>query len=205
MEDVLVKMDPDKKEALIQSALKEFGNHTFDKASTNVIVKEAGISKGLLFHYFPSKQKLYDYLVDFFFEKSMTDMVKFMDFDEPDLLERISKVIKFKMAYIKEYPSMIGFAKVFYQNHTVEDAKAIINEYIPDMYLEFYTKNVDYSLFKEGIDVTKVIQIVQWTVERLSDDYGALLVKEQLMPIEVMYEQVEAYILEFKKGFYKNQ
>jgi shikimate kinase len=37
-------MDPEKRERLINAALEEFGNHEFDKASTNVIVKNAGIS-----------------------------------------------------------------------------------------------------------------------------------------------------------------
>ena len=62
MENLLVKVDVEKRDKIINSALKEFSINTFQKASTNTIVEDAGISKGLLFHYFGSKEKLYKYL-----------------------------------------------------------------------------------------------------------------------------------------------
>lgn len=53
-EELLSEMDPDKRLRLINAAMKEFSENHFDKASTNTIVKEVGISKGLLNHYFKS-------------------------------------------------------------------------------------------------------------------------------------------------------
>lgn len=46
-----------KKDQIAASALKEFAEKGFEQASTNTICKEAGVSKGLLFHYFGSKKK----------------------------------------------------------------------------------------------------------------------------------------------------
>ncbi len=48
-----------KQDAIINAALKSFALNGYKKTSTDVIVREAGISKGLLFHYFISKQGLY--------------------------------------------------------------------------------------------------------------------------------------------------
>ena len=47
------------------ATLKEFGKHEFEKVSTNTIVKNAVISKGLLFHYFENKKSLVEYLEDY--------------------------------------------------------------------------------------------------------------------------------------------
>lgn len=54
-----------KKDRIIQASLVEFAQHGFDKASTNRIVKELGISKGSLYKYFNTKKDLYNYLIKY--------------------------------------------------------------------------------------------------------------------------------------------
>ena len=49
----------EKQDAIINAALQAFGENGYKRASTDVIVKQAGISKGLLFHYFISNSLLY--------------------------------------------------------------------------------------------------------------------------------------------------
>ena len=45
-------LSEEKQARIINGALEEFTKNGFEKASTNVIVKNAGISKGALFKYF---------------------------------------------------------------------------------------------------------------------------------------------------------
>ena len=40
----------DKKKRIIEASIEEFAKKGYEKASTNNIVKTAGISKGILFH-----------------------------------------------------------------------------------------------------------------------------------------------------------
>ena len=54
--------DEEKQERIINAAMKEFLSG-FKAAATDTIVREAGISKGLLFHYFGTKENLYNYLI----------------------------------------------------------------------------------------------------------------------------------------------
>lgn len=44
-----INLEAEKRERIINAALKEFAQKGYDKASTNEIIKEAGISKGSLF------------------------------------------------------------------------------------------------------------------------------------------------------------
>ena len=44
----LMSLEPAKRNAILNAALKEFATKGFDKASTNVIAKEAKISKPLM-------------------------------------------------------------------------------------------------------------------------------------------------------------
>ena len=48
-------LDEEKRQKILDAALMEFAEHGYEKASTNRIVKEAGIGKGMLFYYFKSK------------------------------------------------------------------------------------------------------------------------------------------------------
>lgn len=49
--------------SLLRGALAEFNERGFHGASTRSISRAAGVSSGLMFHYFPSKEAVYDELV----------------------------------------------------------------------------------------------------------------------------------------------
>jgi AcrR family transcriptional regulator len=52
-----------RRQQLLELGLELFGNQTYDELSIDEIAKRAGISKGLLYHYFPSKRAFYVALV----------------------------------------------------------------------------------------------------------------------------------------------
>lgn len=58
---------------ILTTALAEFNQHGFQGASTRRITAAAGVSSGLLFHYFPSKVALYEELVRFGFRHMAFD------------------------------------------------------------------------------------------------------------------------------------
>ena len=51
-----IQEQEEKKQKIYQAALEEFVEHGYQNASTNRITQRAGISKGLLFHYFKNKK-----------------------------------------------------------------------------------------------------------------------------------------------------
>ena len=55
----------EKQDRMINGALKVFALYGYAHASTDEIVREAGISKGLLFHYFESKLGTYKFVYDY--------------------------------------------------------------------------------------------------------------------------------------------
>ena len=65
MNDKFFDLKQEKQDRMINASLKIFSRGGYRHASTDEIVKEAGISKGLLFHYFGSKLGLYGFLFDY--------------------------------------------------------------------------------------------------------------------------------------------
>src|SRR5436190_8515930 len=57
------EQDSQKRQQILDGARKVFLEHGFDGASMNDIVKAAGVSKGTIYAYFPSKEKLFEAMV----------------------------------------------------------------------------------------------------------------------------------------------
>ena len=58
------------KEKILEAALELFGNKGYNSTSISDIVKKAGVSKGLLYHYFESKEELLRGMIANISEKS---------------------------------------------------------------------------------------------------------------------------------------
>lgn len=54
----------EKKAELLEAALSEFTEKSFEDASLNTILKHAGISKGTFYYHFPDKEALYLFLLE---------------------------------------------------------------------------------------------------------------------------------------------
>ncbi|MEA3422927.1 MAG: TetR/AcrR family transcriptional regulator [Bacillota bacterium] len=177
MEEILKKLDSDKRDRIINSALDEFGSNSYDKASTNNIVKNAGISKGLLFHYFKSKQELYDYLEKFVIQKMMDVILEKIDWNETDIFNRIKQIAIIKMGVIAKYPGIETFGKVIYERKSMNEIKAMAENLIPDIYHQVYTKNINMNRFKDHMDSRMVIRIIQWTLEKYAEEQMEIMRK----------------------------
>lgn len=204
MEDILLKMDSDKRNRFINSALEEFGNNRFDKASTNTIVKNAGISKGLLYHYFESKKSLYDYLVAFSIKSIVDPIIAEVGWKEPDLIIRIKEIALTKLRVLERYPNIIVFSKSMYEGKSFEEMKIMVDQFVPELYHQLYHRNIDFSLFKEDVDVQRVINIIQWTVEKLSEQYlEQAKRRNQELDYQAILLELNQYLDMLRKVFYK--
>src|SRR5690625_7147820 len=94
-------LEPKRKNAILNAALKEFSTKGFDDASTNVIAKEAGISKGLMFHYINSKEDLFLFLYDYCTERINNDYLVLMNFIEIYILNRLRQSYKLHIDLIQ--------------------------------------------------------------------------------------------------------
>lgn len=68
--DQLEQLRESKKQQILEAALKVFATHGYDGATINMIAKEAGIAKGLMYTYYESKEKLVEELIHFGLQKA---------------------------------------------------------------------------------------------------------------------------------------
>ncbi|RIN25023.1 TetR/AcrR family transcriptional regulator [Staphylococcus succinus] len=162
---MFTQLHKDKQNNIINVAMNEFVKNGFDKTSTNHIVKKAHISKGSLFNYFNNKKDLYLYLIDFSIQTIET-MYEHIDFKERDLFQRIENIGLQKLYIQQKSPKVFDFLKSLPQESSAE-VQDIIKEKISSTYEEGTKKifhNLDYSKFREDIDIEKAIEILNWTM-----------------------------------------
>jgi TetR/AcrR family transcriptional regulator len=201
------KLNPDKQIRIINAAMKEFAQKGFDNASTNMIVKDAEIAKGLLFHYFKNKQQLFLFVYDYGSELLLNEFYKKFEPNEPDFFSRIRQMSRLKSEILHQYPEVFRFFEVasLETSSVVRDDLEQRKQLMLDNNLDKVFKGIDLSLFIEGIDIIKVIQIIMWTAEGLRAD---LLKKAKLTPsipmdYEKLFAEVDTYIELLKQCFYK--
>lgn len=204
MKEILKKIDIDKRNRIINSSLEEFSKNSFDKASTNNIVKSAEISKGLLYHYFGTKKKLYEFLKEFSITKTIEKIEKNINWDEIDFLLRIKQVGIIKLKMTDEYPYLFNFFSRIFENTSVEDMKKLTDKYSLGLIDKIYTQNIDFSLFRDDIDREKIFNTIDWTFEK----YGEKIMEEiknsnEKIDYKIIEKDIDEYIELFRKVFYK--
>ncbi|GAA0180205.1 TetR/AcrR family transcriptional regulator [Clostridium sediminicola] len=204
MQEIFKNIDPEKKDRIINSSLEEFSKNSYEKASTNNIVRNAGISKGLLYHYFKSKKSLYEHLEIFAIQTMASAILEELDWDEPDIFARIKQVITIKFKVILRYPSLVDFSKVIYDGKSMDEIKKTFETYIPNVYNKIYYQNIDFMLFKENVDVQKAIKMTQWTLEKLGEEW---ITKSESLNVNIDYEaftqEIDEYLKMLKEAFYR--
>lgn len=104
-----VVKDPQKEKNILATSAKLFGQHGYRETKTDQIAEEAGVSKGLLFHYYGNKGGLYQatyvYASEFFYQR--------IDYSvwtkASDLLEMVVDATKYKIKLQLKYPIEFDF------------------------------------------------------------------------------------------------
>ena len=202
-----LNIDPEKENRIINAATKVFARNGYQKASTNEIVKEAKISKGLLFHYFNSKKDLYlalyQYLSDMFSEK----IYEQVDWKERDIFVTIRQVSLIKFELFKRYPDLINFLNSAFHEESPEVKDGITkikDALIGSSYNKLFS-DIDVTKFKDDIDPAKAIQVIYWTFEGFANRQqmnAKKLSVDQIDKDEILGE-IDSYIEFLKKSFYK--
>jgi TetR/AcrR family transcriptional regulator len=202
-----MSIEPEKRERVINAALKEFAQKGYKNASTNQIVEEANISKGLLFHYFSNKKGLYFFLYDYSSEVVLTDFYGKMDFEQTDIIERWTQIAFLKLEIIKKHPDMYRFML----STVLEDSAEVrpeLESRIKNQLDENYKRisvGFDTSKFKEGVDIKLASDIIIWTIQGFGDrEIERLkLNKSSQLDYDKIVSEFQNYIQQLKKCFYK--
>lgn len=165
-----LSLSEEKQKEILSAALEEFSQHGYDLASTNNIVAKAGISKGLLFKYFLSKENLFLFIVDKFGNDpsgSSKNKAEFKDIFE--YLEHSLKTDIYNVINNKDTRLFLHLLNRMYldPNHKVY-TKALAN-FISTVnaVIDDYCCNLDASLLRDGLSVDDLKKMLYFLTDSM--------------------------------------
>jgi len=197
------EMPEAKKLKIINAALSEFASKGYDKGSTNIIAQKAGISKGLIFHYFNSKANLYLYLYDYTLKVISDDLYQNVDLQNGDILQRIMDITLKKVTLLQKYPDILAFSQKAYLEDSKQIKQALLNKQQLSNHQaqQDFLANIDYSYFKNDLDIDKAMMTIYATLEKVS--VASITQKE--LDLDTTFTTIKTYTDFFRDIFYKKK
>lgn len=181
----------EKQDRMINAALKVFAMQGYRHASTDEIVKEADISKGLLFHYFTSKLGLYTFIYDYSVRFVMLELRTTVDPLTVDLFELMRQVELGKMHAMKAYPYMQQFLN---RSMTESDPEALeaMQEKRAGFCQEYESiyRQVNPVTLPDGVDAAMLRKMLELTIKGLMTEQ----IESGTFQPERLYEEICAYL-----------
>lgn len=203
----IVNLEYNRRDAIINAALKEFATKGFDEASTNVIAKESGISKGLMFHYVNSKKDLFLFLYDYCTDMINKEYLEIMNFNERDIFERLRQSYLLQLELLQKHPWIFEFNKVCAITKSGEINKELEERQKEKQLLCYETMfdSIDESKFREGLDVERCKQLIFWAnigfTNQILEDIRSSEKNE--LNYDKIIAHLDGYFNELRKIFYK--
>lgn len=196
-----------KQQAILEAALEEFAEYGYDTASTNRIVKKAGIGKGMLFYYFNSKKELFHHLVSYSFDLVVKEYFNLVDLSERDFIERFKQASKVKLKAQTENRhvfNFIGMVMLEKELELPEDLQKQFEELQRLGYALLY-EGIDKSLFKQEMDVEKTFNLIRWAIEGYQNELLRKLEGQKMAAIDFdpYWQEFYEYLDILKRSFYK--
>ncbi|MHB8128986.1 MAG: TetR/AcrR family transcriptional regulator [Mobilitalea sp.] len=207
MHTKLMDLEPQRRDAILNAALKEFATRGFDDASTNIIAKEAGISKALMFHYVNSKKDLFLFTYDYFTDLMDKEYFELMNFSEKDIFDRLRQSYLLQIELLKRYPWIFEFNKLSTTTHSDKVNKELEErnqKKQSSCYIQIFDL-IEESKFREGLDIEKCKQFIFWSnigfTNQILDDISNSKASE--VDYVSISAKLDGYFEELRKIFYK--
>lgn len=196
-------LSKEKQARILNGALKAFSQADYKHTITDDIAAYAGISKGLLFHYFENKKTLYLYLYQYsmqYVQEHVSDQTLWRERDFFDLIAHSQQV---KLEIMHAYPYLFDFLlRAYYEKN--EGVAAEIAGYNHQSFaagIQLLYTQTDLFKFKEGIDVKQVINLILYSAE----GFMKLRLQTEKRDLEALSDEFLAILALLKQNFYKEE
>lgn len=201
-----LQQDDQRKDRILEAALIEFADKGYKKGSTNTIVREAEVSKGLLFHYYISKKDLYILLYKHAVESINQEILASVNMADKDVLDRLEQATAAKVETYNNHPL---FVKLLEHHAQVEEPEILdeTKEILKQSAADYYTKlfaNIDYYMFDEIVSADRSLLVIKWTIERITDDWSRENnYKISAETLDELSMDISNYLDLFRNSFYR--
>lgn len=165
MNDKFFDLKKEKQDRMINAAIKTFAINGYRHSSTDDIVHEAQISKGLLFHYFGSKIGLYGFVYDYCVRFLILELKSSVSESETDYFNIMRSAEQAKRNVLKTYPYLQMFIDTskYEEDLNALDATEDQRNELQNVY-DSLLGQADAGKFKKNVDAASIHIMLQSTL-----------------------------------------
>lgn len=193
----------EKQKLIVDAALSQFGKMGYKKTSVNDIATAAGISKGMVFHYFKNKKQMYLYLIKMSAGELALALADSSKEQVTDFFDRILVGVKIKMAVLHKHPALFKFfTSVYFEKdkEVVEEIKELLanGETVRN---DFALSGLDKAKFKDSVNPALILNILV----KYAEGYVNITPLDSEQEVQVMMIEFEECMTMMKNNFYKEE
>ena len=164
MNEKFFDLKKEKQDRMINAALKVFARNGYSHSSTDEIVAEAAISKGLLFHYFGSKLGLYAFLFDYSTRFAILELRSGVEQGEFDFYSLQQQIAEAEAAVTRQYPYLLLFLESAAEETDAEARAAVApgRSQLPNCYRNLEAR-ADCAALGKNSDAAKLSRMIRFT------------------------------------------
>lgn len=200
----------ERRDRILNAALKEFVLQGYENASTNVIAEEAGFSKSLMFHYVGSKKELFFFVYDYFSNLMKKEYFELMDYEEKDIFKRLRQSYLLQINLVKRYPYILELKK-FEQSAVLNEKSDKKREGLPnDCYKKIFS-GIDLTKFRKELNIEKSKEIILWAnigfINKIINEILSYKNSDHLVSFntKIIIMRLDEYFNELRKLFYMDE
>jgi len=201
----LLELEPLRRDAILNAALKEFSTKGYSKSSTNVIAKEAGISKALMFHYISSKENLFFTVYDYFTDIMDKEYFELMNWGVKDIFERLRQSYLLQLELVRKHPWIFELNKLSADSNPDEIKEKLKERASRKQSSCNIFETIDESKFRAELDIEKCKQFILWSNIGFTNQIleEARSIEFDTLDYDSIVAKLDDNLQELKKVFYK--
>ena len=202
MNDKIFKLPEENHLRIVNAGFKAFAETPNKKANTADNAAPAGISQGLLFHYFSNKQTLYEYMFRYGNDVMFRRIRELLPSDESDFFEIWLRSQRAKSEIMMRNPYLMDFfIRVYYDKAPESAGNMSFYSDLETTITALILDRIDRSKFREETPPEKVIRWLIWAAEgfmKRQSDLGRV-------DIEQLNSEYTEHVLFIRQHCYKEE
>ena len=204
MRQTFDELPPKRQLQIVNAAMEVFGKNSYKHASTEEIAYRAGISKGLLFYYFKSKQALYEYVYHYCDKQVQQTVAANLQQGCDDFFELMDRGANAKADLIRRHPAIMDFMMRVWAEQGQQHAEQItsqLQEAVRQNYGQYFA-GVRLDRFRDDVDPLRLHRMLLFMVQ----GYVAEMQRLGLAPdVDEMMAEWHCWLRDLRRLTYKEE
>ncbi len=180
----------EKQDRMINGAIEVFAKNGYKHASTDDMVKAVGVSKGLWFHYFGSKEGIYIFVYDYCVKYMLLELSTIVNDAEKDYFELMKQIAKTKAKVGRSYPYLTIFLEeAEHESQQELVAKTAESRQNYEERMNAYLNSAEIETISDKVRRERIKKLLDYTVSGIIREKTA-----EAVDAEEIFNEIKAYI-----------